>query len=297
MDVGVTGSSGLIGTALVARLHERGHRPVPIVRRAPVDGEIGWDPEQGRLDPADLAPLDAVVHLAGPSIGGHRWTAAYKRELRAARVGGTSLVARTLATMEPGPEVLVSASAIGYYGTSADATFDESSPAGDDFLAGLCRDWEAAAQPAVDAGVRVATIRSGVVLSPGGGALARLLPLFRLGLGGRFGSGRQWQSWISIDDHVDAVVHILEGALRGPVNLTAPTPVRNAEFTSTLAAVLHRPAVLPIPHFGPSLVVGRELTDTLLYQGQRVLPRALEADGFRFGHGELEAALRAILRR
>ncbi len=297
MRVAVTGSSGLIGTALVARLRARGHEPLPIVRHAPGDGELGWDPASGRLDAAGLVGVDAVVNLAGPGIGDHRWTKAYKRELREARIAATSLLAGTLATMDDGPRVLVSGSAVGFYGVSEGATFDESSPPGDDFLAVLCRDWEAATAPAADAGVRVATIRTGLVLAPHGGALAKLLPLFRLGLGGRFGNGRQWQSWITVDDHVDATIHVIEGSLGGPVNLTAPAPVRNAEFTSTLARVLDRPALLPIPKFGPSIVVGRELAEALLYSGQRVLPRVLEADGYEFGHAELEPALRAVLGR
>ena len=297
MRVAITGSSGLIGTALAARLREIGHVPVPVVRRLPKAGEIGWDPTGGRLDRAALAGVDAVVNLAGAGIGDHRWTDEYKNEIRESRIAATSLLATTLASMDDGPRVLVSGSAVGYYGTSDETTFDETSPPGDDFLAGVCADWEAAARPAADAGVRVATIRTGVVLAAQGGALAKLARLFRLGLGGRFGHGRQWFSWITIDDHVGAVVHILDGSLDGPVNLTAPAPVRNAELTETLGRVLHRPTVLTVPRFGPATLLGGDRADALLYTGQRVVPGALEADGYRFAHPELETALRAVLGR
>ena len=297
MRVAITGSSGLIGTALAARLREAGHTPVPVVRRLPKTGEIGWDPAGGRLDRAALAGVDAVVNLTGAGIGDHRWTDEYKNEIRESRIAATSLLATTLASMDGGPRILVSGSAVGYYGASDETTFDETSPPGDDFLAGVCADWEAAARPAADAGVRVTTIRTGVVLAARGGALAKLVRLFRLGLGGRFGSGRQWFSWITIDDHVGAVVHILDGSLDGPVNLTAPAPVRNAELTETLGRVLHRPTVLTVPRLGPATLLGGDRADALLYTGQRVLPRVLEADGYRFAHAELEAALRAVLGR
>lgn len=297
MRVAVSGSNGLIGTALVARLQQRGDDPVRIVRSQPAGTDVLLDQAAGTLDAGRLAGVDAVVNLAGPSIGDHRWTDEYKRTLRDARVDGTSLIASAIAGMDDGPRTLLSGSAVGYYGTSEDATFDESSPAGDDFLARLAADWERAATPAADAGIRVAYLRTGIVLSEGGGALAKMLPLFKFGLGGRFGKGRQWQSWITLDDHVAAMLHLLDGELEGPVDLTAPEPVRNAEFTSTLAAVLHRPAILPIPKFGPALLYGSELVTALLYEGQRVLPRALEADGFAFQHGELEPALRAVLGR
>ena len=297
MRVAITGSSGLIGSALKAELTARGHDPIAIVRGDPAPGEIPWDPATGTLESGRLVGVDAVVNLAGPSIADHRWTSSYKRELRDARIAATRLVAETIARTTGGPRVLVSASGVNYYGESDTATFDETSPAGDGFLAQLCVDWEASTAAASDAGVRVATIRTGLVLSADGGALAKMRPLFRLGLGGRFGSGRQWQSWIAIDDHVAAMIHLLEGAASGPVNLVAPIPVTNREFTATLGRVLGRPAVIPIPKFGPALVFGRELVDTLLFRGQRVLPAALVADGFEFRFRTLEPALRAILGR
>ncbi len=297
MRVAITGSSGLIGTALIDALTSRGHEAIRIVRTPPTGTEIGWDPAARSIDRARLVGVDAVVNLAGPGIGDHRWTAAYKRELRDTRIKATTLVADTLATTDGGPRALISASGVNYYGENDTATFDEWSPPGHGFLAGLCVDWEASTAAAKEAGIRVATIRTGIVLSSDGGALAKMLPLFKLGLGGRFGSGRQWQSWISIHDHVAAIIHLVEGTMAGPVNCTAPNPVTNREFTATLGRVLKRPAVLPVPKFGPAMLFGWELVDTLLYSGQRVVPKALVAGGFEFEHATLESALRAVLGR
>lgn len=297
MRVAITGATGLIGTALVDGLRARGHEPIRLVRSKPQGTDIVWAPSDGTLDPQSLVGVDAVVNLAGPGIGDHRWTDEYKRTLHDARVDATRLIAGAIAGLEGGPQVLLSGSAVGYYGSSREATFDETSPAADDFLAQLCVDWEAATGPARDAGIRVAYLRTGIVLSADGGALAKMLPLFKLGLGGRFGSGKQWQSWIAIDDHVAATIHLLEHDVSGPVNLTAPQPVTNADFAHTLGRVLRRPAVLPVPKFGPALLLGSELVDNLLYRGQRVLPRALEHAGFRFRHADLEPALRAVLGR
>lgn len=298
MRVAVTGSHGLIGSALTAHLARSGHDVVRIVRSDPAPGDIEWDPRAGRLDAGSLAGIDAVVNLAGPGIGDHRWTDAYKRELRDSRVRATNLIAGAIAAVPAGgPGVLLSASGIDYYGDREAEELDESSPSGTTFLAGLCRDWEDATGPAEAAGARVVHLRSGMVLSAAGGALGKLLPLFKLGLGGRFGSGRQWVSWISIDDEVGAIVHLLTSEVRGPANLTAPEPVTNAELARTLGAVLHRPAVIPIPEFGPSLVAGREAAHALLYAGRRVLPRVLLADGYRFAHPDMETALRAVLGR
>lgn len=297
MRVAITGATGLIGTALVDGLRARGHEPIRLVRSKPQGTDIVWAPSDGTLDPRSLVGVDAVVNLAGPGIGDHRWTDEYKRTLHDARVDATRLIAGAIAGLEGGPQVLLSGSAVGYYGSSREATFDETSPAANDFLAQLCVDWEAAAGPARDAGIRVAYLRTGIVLSADGGALAKMLPLFKLGLGGRFGSGKQWQSWIAIDDHVAATIHLLEHDVSGPVNLTAPQPVTNADFAHTLGRVLRRPAVLPVPKFGPALLLGSELVDNLLYRGQRVLPRALEHAGFRFRYADLEPALRAVLGR
>ena len=298
MRIAITGSSGLIGTALSQRLVASGHEVVPVVRREPRTGEIGWDPTAGRLDPADLADVDAVVNLAGAGIGARRWSDEYKQILLASRIDGTSLLASRLAELgADGPATLVSGSAIDFYGERGDEVLDETSAGGDGFLAGLCRQWEAATEPASAAGVRVAHIRTGIVLTPKGGALKRMLPLFRLGLGGRFGSGRQWMSWISLTDAVRAIEHLLTNPISGPVNLTAPNPVRNADFADTLGHVLRRPTIIPVPAFGPKLIVGTELAETLLFEGQRVQPAVLTETGFRFEHAELAAALRAELAR
>jgi uncharacterized protein (TIGR01777 family) len=297
MDVAVTGSSGLIGTALVDALRGGGHRVVRVVRGAPGADAIGWDPKAGTIDAARLEGVDAVVHLAGAGIGDRRWNDAYKRELVDSRVLGTGLIARTLAGLTRPPQVLVSASAVGWYGDRGEEVLDETSAPGTGFLAELCQQWEAAADPAREAGIRVAHTRSGVVLSPRGGALKKELPLFKLGLGGRFGSGRQWQSWIALDDEIAAITHLLTAEVDGPVNLTAPVPVTNADMTKALGAVLHRPTVLPVPAFGPKLLLGPELAAVLLYEGQRVLPRVLEASGFSFSHPTVEEALLALLTR
>jgi uncharacterized protein (TIGR01777 family) len=295
MDVAVTGSTGLIGTALVAALSSLGHRVVRIVRGVPAGDAVAWDPKAGTIDAGGLDGVDAVVHLAGAGIGDRRWNDAYKRELVDSRVLGTGLIARTVAGLKRPPGVLVSASAVGWYGDRGDEVMDESSGPGTGFLADLCRQWETAADPARAAGIRVAHTRSGIVLSPRGGALKKELRLFKLGLGGRFGTGRQWQSWIALDDEVAAIVHLLTADVAGPVNLTAPNPVTNAEMTKTLGAVLRRPTLLPVPSFGPKLLLGPELAAVLLYEGQRVLPRVLEATGFTFAHPTLEGALRSLL--
>jgi uncharacterized protein (TIGR01777 family) len=296
MRVAVTGSTGLIGTALTAALADAGHDVVRVVRGDARDpGTVPWDPKAGTIDAAGLAGIDAAVHLAGAGIADHRWTDAYKRELVDSRVLGTGLLTRTLAALDPRPAVLVSASGIDYYGDRGDDIVDETAPKGTGFLADLCARWEAAAEPAREAGIRVAHTRSGIVLSPRGGALKKQLPLFKLGLGGRFGSGRQWQSWIAVDDEVGAMVHLLSADVAGPVNLTAPNPVTNAEFAKTLGAALHRPAVLPIPSLGPKLVVGRDLADVLLFESKRVVPGVLEASGYQFRHPTLDVALRALL--
>jgi uncharacterized protein (TIGR01777 family) len=297
MRIAITGSSGLIGSALGARLRQDGHDVVPVVRGRPGAGEIGWSPSEGRIDDHAFEDIDAVVHLAGAGIGDHRWTDEYKREILESRTRGTALVSEAIAAAEHGPATLLSASGIDYYGSDPDAELDESSPPGDGFLADVCVRWEQATELAAERGARVVNLRSGIVLSPDGGALARQLPIFKLGLGGRFAGGRPWQSWISIDDEIGAIVHLLHSAHAGPANLTAPHPVRQAEFASTLGAVLHRPAVLPIPSFGPRLLFGSELVDTLLLTGQKVVPRVLLADGYEFRHPELEPALRAVLGR
>lgn len=300
MRVGVTGSTGLIGTALCDALRRAGDAVVPIVRGAPRPGDLHWDPVAGEIDAAGLEGLDAVVHLAGAGIGDARWSEARKRLIRESRVAGTRLLAAALARLERPPAVLVSGSAVGWYGNRGDEPCTEASPppAAPDFLAEVCRDWEAATEPAEAAGIRVVHLRTGIVLARQGGALARLVPPFRLGLGGRTGSGSQWMSWIALDDEIGAIRHILvTDALSGPVNATAPNPVTNLEFTRTLARVLGRPAVLPTPLLPLRLRYGTELVQHLLVEGQRVLPEKLVAAGYAFRHPELDGALRAILER
>lgn len=296
MKILITGASGLIGSALSKTLEAQGHTPVAAVRRiARGSNEVTWNPKDGTIDTAALEGIEGVVHLAGAGIGDRRWTSTYKTEILESRTRGTDLVARTIASLGSKPKVFLSGSAIGWYGTRGDEVLDESSTAGSGFLADVCKDWEAATAPAEAAGIRTVHLRTGIVLSPAGGALKKQLPLFKLGLGGRFGGGTQWQSWISIVDEVNAIVHLLTSTLSGPVNLTAPEPVTNAEFTRVLSKVVSRPAILPIPSFGPKLLLGGELADALLFTGQRVVPSALERDGFVFSHATLEAALRALL--
>lgn len=298
MRIVISGSSGLIGTALVLRLTEHGHDVVRLVRGdTSAPGTASWDPAAGRLDPAVVDGADAVINLSGAGIGDHRWTDSYRRELVESRTQTTGLLARTIAAAERRPSVLLSGSAIGAYGPRGDEVLDETSPRGEGFLADLCQRWEEATAPAEAAGVRTVHLRTGIVLSPSGGALKKQLPLFRLGLGGTFGSGRQWQSWISLHDEIGAIDHLLTVDVHGPVNLTAPEPVTNRELTRTLARVLRRPAVLPIPSFGPKLLLGSELAEALLYTGQRVVPTKLTASGFPFRHPDLESALREILGR
>jgi uncharacterized protein len=263
------------------------------------DGEaaVRWDPMAGTIDADRLEGVDGVVHLAGAGIGDKRWSDDYKRTILESRTKGTDLIARTVAGLSAKPTVLVSASGINYYGDTGDTAVTEDAPPGDDFLADVCTQWETATAPAADAGVRVTTVRTGIVLTPEGGALAKLLPLFRLGLGGRMGSGRQWWSWISLDDEVAVIRHLLEHPIQGPVNATAPNPVTNAELTNELGSVLHRPTLLPVPAFGPKLLLGGELADALLFTSLRVLPGALSASTFTFTHPTLEAALRDLLDR
>jgi len=302
MDVAITGSNGLIGRALAASLRADGHRVLPVVRPSSrgkpsggADPTITWDPAAGSIDAGGLEGLDAVVHLAGEGIGEKRWTPEQKRVILESRTTGTSLLASALAGCAKPPPVMVSGSAIGYYGDRGNEVLTESSAPGTGFLAEICEAWEGSARPAVDAGIRVAFARTGIVLSKDGGALPQLLPLFKLFLGGKMGSGAQWMSWISIDDEVGALRWLLDHDVAGPVNLVAPNPVTNAELSSILGEVLHRPSFLPVPAFGPRLLKGKELADQLLFASQRVEPSVLVAGDFPFRHTHLADALRAVL--
>ena len=295
MKIAITGSSGLLGTALRGRLTADGHDVVPIVRRAASEGEVSWDPAAGTIDADGLEGVDGVVNLAGAGIGDERWNDERKRVLVESRTKSTDLLARTLADLDRPPAVLLSGSAIGYYGDREDEVLTETSAPGDEFLSELCVAWEAATAPAEAAGIRTAHLRTGIVLSEDGGALAKMLLPFKLGIGGRLGSGTQWMSWISIDDHVRAMCHLLETDVRGPGDRTAPAPVRNAEFTKALGRELGRPTIFPIPKIGPRLLLGKELAQALLYESQRVLPSVLEDSGFRFRHPTIEDALAAVL--
>ena len=295
MKIVISGASGLIGTQLVAKLSGSGHEVIRLVRRSPKSGEIQWNPKSGTLDAAALEGTDAVIHLSGAGIGDKRWSDGYRKEILVSRTDTTALLAKTIASLSRKPSVFLSGSAIGIYGARNDEQLTEVSTHGTGFLAEVCEQWEAAAKPAVDAGVRTVYLRTGIVLSPKGGALKKLLPLFKLGVGGKFGNGKQWQSWISIDDEIGAIEYLLTANVSGAVNLTAPNPVTNAEFTKVLASVLKRPAIVPVPTFAPKLLLGGELADALLFTGQRVIPAALNASGYTFKHPTLESALRSLL--
>lgn len=296
MHVLVTGSRGLLGSALVAALRDRGDRVVRLVRAGgAAPDEARWDPAAGSIDAAALEGLDAVVHLAGENLSAGRWTPERKARIRDSRVAGTGLLAAALARLSRPPRVLLAASAVGYYGDRGDEVLREDSAPGTGFLADLCRDWEAAAEPARRAGIRVVHLRSGVVLSTRGGALARLLPVFRLGLGGPLGAGRQYMSWISIHDWASAALHLLAAAgVAGPVNMVAPHPVTNAEFARALGRALSRPALVPVPAAALRAAFG-EMADQALLAGARVEPARLLASGYAFRFPEVEAALRHLL--
>ncbi len=295
MKIVISGASGLIGTQLVAKLSTSGHEVVRLVRRSPKAGEIQWNPKSGTLDASALEGVDAVIHLSGAGIGDKRWSDGYRKEILDSRTDTTALLAKTIASLSRKPSVFLSGSAIGIYGARNDEQLTEVSTHGTGFLAEVCEQWEAAAKPAVDAGIRTVYLRTGIVLSPKGGALKKLLPLFKLGVGGKFGNGKQWQSWISIDDEIGAIEYLLTSNVSGAVNLTAPNPVTNAEFTKVLASVLKRPAIVPVPTFAPKILLGGELADALLFTGQRVIPAALNASGYSFKHTTLESALRSLL--
>ena len=303
MKIIVTGATGLIGSKLVRALRSEGHSVTRLVRggsqtfRAPGTSAVEWDPDAGRIDGKELEGHDAAVHLAGENIAEGRWTPQKKARIRDSRVKGTRLLAETLAGLSARPQTLVAASAVGFYGDRGAEVLREESASGSDFLSELCREWEKAALPASQAGIRVVNLRIGVVLAAEGGALAKMLPPFRLGAGGRLGSGGQYMSWITIDDLVGVILHALKNeSLRGPVNAVAPRPVTNAEFTKTLGRVLGRPTLFPVPAFAARLAFG-EMADALLLSSARVEPARLQGTGYQFAYPELEGALRHVLEK
>lgn len=298
MDVVVTGSTGMIGEAVLRAAAAAGDRARRLVRSRPEpgSGDLAWRPDEREIDARALEGVDAVVHLAGRPIE-PRWTERKKAEFWRSRVDTTRFLAETLAGLDRPPAVLVSASAIGVYGIRGDEVLTEAAASGGGFMAELCRAWEDATAPAVDAGLRVCHLRTGLVLDRDDGLLPRLVRPFRLGVGGRVGSGRQWWSWVTLDDAARAVVHLLHAATEGPVNVVAPAPVTNAEFTRTLAAVLHRPAVLPVPRTALRVLFGTEAADEMILASQRVAPTALEASGFDWSWPELGPGLAHILER
>lgn len=295
--IAISGSSGLVGSALVGALEARGHEVRRIVRRAPErPTDIAWDIDHGTIDAARCAGVQAVVHLAGENLA-QRWTSGARRRIRESRVTGTLALSRALAALDTKPRVLLSGSAVGVYGDRGDEILDESSTPGNDFLAEVCVAWEAATAPASEAGIRVVLLRSGIVLSQAGGALAKMLTPFKLGVGGHVGSGRQWISWMSVDDYPRVVNMLLANeAMAGPVNVVSPNPVTNAEFSRMLARVLGRPSIFTVPKFALELAMGDMARDTIL-ASQRVLPRRLLESGFEFRQPTIEAALRAELTR
>ena len=295
MNVLISGATGMIGSALIPELQAAGHRVTRLTRSPEGDEDVRWEPATGEVDAPRLEGYDAAVHLAGESIAEGRWTAQKKRRIMESRRQGTRLLAETIADLSEPPEVMVSASAVGYYGDRGDEVLREDSGPGSDFLAEVCLVWEAAADPARRAGIRVVHPRFGIVLSPKGGALGRTLPIFKLGGGGRIGSGHQWWSWVALDDVVGAIVHALEGdSVEGPANVGSPNPLTNAQYTRVLGKVLNRPTVFPLPAPAARLALG-EVADALLLASQRMEPARLNETGYEFRYPELEVTLRHLL--
>jgi uncharacterized protein len=296
MRIVIGGASGFLGRSLVDRLRSAGHEVTRLVRREPAaPDEVFWRPDETALDPGVLDGADAAINLAGVGVGDRRWTADYKKLIRSSRVNSTQTLARSAATAEHPPRVLLNASAVGYYGDTGDTEVDETGPTGTGFFPEVCQAWEAATGPAEDAGIRVVRLRSGPVLGPGGGLLGPLLPLFKLGLGGPQGSGRQWFPWVSLADELGAVEFLLTADVRGAVNVTGPAPVTNREFAGILGSVLRRPAIVPLPGWALRVAIGEFGRESLA--SLRVLPAALTAAGYRFQHADIESALRWVLNR
>ncbi len=293
----ISGSHGLVGSALVKLLTTEGHEITRLVRRSVGASEVEWHPNKGTINKEHLEGFDAVVHLAGENIAEGRWTSEKKRAILESRVRGTTLLSEALAQLTQPPAVFVSASAIGYYGSRGDEVLTENSSPGNGFLAHVCQEWEKATTPAVEKGIRTVNARFGIILDASGGALAKMLTPFRMGIGGRIGSGKQWMSWVALDDVVSAIRFVINDRLvSGPVNFVAPVPVTNAEFTKTLGSVLSRPTLFPIPAFGVRLAFG-EMGDALLLSSQRVEPGVLLARGYQTSFARLEPTLRILLRR
>jgi hypothetical protein len=311
----VSGSSGLIGSALLDRLSTGGHRVTRLVRQpfrpstGPITGgpapassktfDVHWDPSQGVIDLEGLesaGPFDGVVHLAGAGIGDKRWSPSRKQTVLESRTGSTGLLVTSLLQLAPRPPVLISASAVGYYGDGGDRQLTEDAPQGAGFLAELCGSWERAAAPAADAGIRTVNLRSGIVLAASGGALATMLPLFKLGVGGKLGAGTQYQSWIALEDEVDVILRALvDGSVVGPLNVTAPRPVTNAELSMAIARAVHRPCRVTAPKAALRLALGSEMANEMLLAGQRAIPARLTAMGYTFGHPDLDETLRQVV--
>ena len=288
--IAVTGASGLIGTALVGYLKSQGHTVQRLVRRAAVSSEeITWDPIAGTVDMDALAGVDAVIHLAGAGVSDKRWTKKYKSEILNSRLLGTTTIAKAVAIVKP--QVFISASAIGWYGESGNRAVVESDRVGDDFLAAVCREWESAADLAGD--VRTVKLRTGLVLDPTGGALGKMLPIFRFGLGGKLSNGKQWWSWITLHDQIRAIAFLLENKVSGPVNLTSPNPVTNSEFTAGLARAMHRPALFPVPALALKILLGGFSSEVL--GSKKVMPQALTEAGFTFDYPHISSALEKLV--
>ncbi len=295
MKILLTGSSGLIGSALTASLSANGHNVKRLLRSRHTGGEAYWNPEEGTIDLSNCKGIDVVIHLAGDSIAEGRWSKAKKARILDSRIKGTQLIATALARLEERPHTLISGSAIGFYGNRGADIVDEGSPAGEGFLAGVCQQWEDATAPAAEAGIRVVNVRFGMVLSSSGGALKKMLLPFKLGLGGVVGDGKQYMSWVGIDDVAGMVQHIINTpSLRGPVNLVSPSPVSNRQFVRTLGQVLHRPSILPMPAFMARIMFG-EMADELLLASTRVMPRLLMNTGYNFINSDLREALESFL--
>lgn len=298
MDIAVTGSTGLIGTALVDRLRAGGHGVRRLVRpgHAPGPGEVRWDPDKGDVDLDGLAGIDAVVHLAGAGVGDHRWTQSYRAQILDSRVNGTRTIVQAMAALDPRPSVLLSSSAVGWYGDRGDELLTEASGPGTGFLSEVAQAWEDEANRATDSGIRVVTTRTGILLSRKGGALGRLLPLIKAGLAGPLGSGRQWWSWVTLEDEIRAMEFLLTNPVSGPVNITGPLPARQRDVVRALAHAANRPSVLPAPAFAMRIALG-PMTDDMILASQRAVPGVLEQNGFEFSHGNLDAAAAWVLHK